>query len=99
MLQVLAGAALVVFAAIWLTAVITFFACVVYAVKAIRCARPDVKLWGRDTLWNPANVLLSANLLTDEGQRYRRKCFKSLGIFTALAGGTLLVAAITGQLR
>jgi hypothetical protein len=99
MLQILAGVALVIFAAFWLTAVIALFAFVVYAVKAIRCARPGVNLWGRDTLWNPANVLLGTNLLTDEGQQYRRRCFKSLGIFTALVGGTLLVAAISGQLK
>jgi hypothetical protein len=99
MSQIFVGAALAVFVAIWLTAVITLLTCVVYAVKAIRCARPGIWLWGRDTLWNPANVLLSSNMLTEKGLRYRRKCLISLGIFVVCVGGTLLLAAITGQLR
>jgi hypothetical protein len=82
MSQVLAGTVLVVFVTVWLTALVTLLACVFYAIKAIRHARPGVNLWGRDTLWNPANVLLSSAMLTDEGLRYRRKCFKSLGIAT-----------------
>jgi len=99
MSQVLAGTALAGFVAAWLTALIAWFAGIVYGIKAIRRARPGVKLWGRDTLWNPANVLLTSNMLTEEGMRYRRKCFMSVGIFVACVGGTLLVAAITGQLR
>ena len=99
MSQIFVGAALAVFIAIWLTAIVTLIACVVYAVKAIRCARPGIRLWGRDTLWNPANVLLSSNMLTEKGLRYRRKCLISLGIFVVCVGGTLLLAAITGQLR
>jgi hypothetical protein len=99
MSQVLANTVLVGFVAIWLTAFIAFLAAVVYGIKAIRCARSGVSLWGRDTLWNPANALLSSSMLTDEGLRYRRKCFKSAGIFVACIGGTLLVAALTGQLK
>ena len=99
MSQVLGYAALVGFVLVWFTALITFVACIFYAFKAVRCAHPGVNLWGRDTLWNPANVLLSSNMLTEEGLRYRRKCLKSLGIFVACVGGTLLVAAITGQLK
>ena len=99
MSQIFVGLALVVFIAIWLTALITLIACVVYAFKAVLCARPGIKLWGRDTPWNPANVLLSSNMLTENGLRYRRKCLISLSIFTVCVGGTLLLAAITGQLR
>jgi hypothetical protein len=99
MSQVLSSAVLVGFVAAWLTALVACFASVVYGIKAIRRARPGVKLWGHDTLWNPANVLLSSNLLTADGLRYRRKCFMSVGIFVACVGGTLLVAAITGQLK
>ena len=99
MSQVLANAVLVGFVAIWLAAFIAFLAAVVYGIKAVRCARSGVNLWGRDTLWNPANALLSSSMLTDEGLLYRRKCFKSAGIFVACVGGTLLVAALTGQLK
>jgi hypothetical protein len=99
MLQILAGAAIMAFVAVWLTALIALLACLLYAIKAIRHARPGVNLWSRDTLWNPANVLLSSTMLTNEGLRYRRKCLKALCIFIACVGGTLLVAAVTGQLR
>jgi hypothetical protein len=94
-----AGVALVAFAAIWLTAVLTLLACVIYSFKAVRRARPDINLWGRDTLWNPLNVLLSSKMLTDEGLRYRHRSLVSLAIFVACVGGTLLFAAITGHLR
>ena len=87
------------FAAVGQRPLIALFACVLYAIKAIRHARPSVNLRGRDTLWNPANVLLGDTMLTDEGLRYRRKCLKALCIFIACVGGTLLVAAVTGQLR
>lgn len=97
--QVLEGEALTAFVAVWLATAVTFFACAIYAIKAIRCARPGVKFWGRDTLWNPANALLSSGMLTDEGLRYRRKSLKSLGIFIACVGGTLLLGAIMGQLK
>ncbi|WP_329742124.1 hypothetical protein [Dyella sp. A6] len=96
---VLEDLVLTAFVAVWLVAVVTLFACVIYAIKAVRCARPGVNLWGRDTLWNPANALLSSGMLTDEGLRYRRKSLKSLVIFIACVGGTLLFAAITGQLK
>ena len=99
MSQVLAGTVLVGFVAICLTAFIAWVAVVVYGIKAIRRARPGVNLWSRDTLWNTANVLLSANMLTAEGLRYRRKCLMAACIFVACTGGTLLVAAITGQFR
>jgi hypothetical protein len=48
MSQVLANTVLVGFVAIWLTAFIAFLAAVVYGIKAIRCARSGVSLWGRD---------------------------------------------------
>lgn len=98
-MSLFAGVALVVFVAIWFTAALTLLACIVYAFKAVRRARPDINLWGRGTLWNPLNVLLSSEMLTHEGLRYRHKCLTSLAIFVVCVGGTLLFAAITGQLR
>lgn len=99
MSQLISGVVLAGLVAVWLAALVAWFAGIVYGIKAIRRARPGVKLWGRDTLWNPANVLFSSNLLTVEGLRYRRKCFMSAGIFVACVCGTLLVAALTGQLK
>jgi hypothetical protein len=43
--------------------------------------------------------VLGTEELTEKGLRYRRKCLISLGIFVVCVGGTLLLAAITGQLR
>ena len=97
MSQVPAGVALAALVAVLLTALIAWLACVVYAIKAIRRARPGVNLWGRDTLWNPANVLLNSTMLTDEGLRYRRKSLKSLAIFIVCVGSILLLGAGTGQ--
>lgn len=99
MSQLISGVVLAGLVAVWLAALVAWFAGIVYGIKAIRRARPGVKLWGRDTLWNPANVLFSSNLLTVEGLRYRRKCFMSAGIFVACVCSTLLVAALTGQLK
>jgi len=99
MSQALAGVALGGFVVAWVTGVIAWFAAIVYGFKAARRARPGVKLWGRDTMGNPANVLLSSSLLTEEGLRYRRKCFTAIVIFVACVGIPLLVAAITGQLK
>jgi hypothetical protein len=99
MSQTLAGVALGGFVVAWLIAVLAWFAALIYGFKAVRRARPGVKLWGRDTMWNPANVLLGSSLLTEEGLRYRRKCFVAIVIFIACVGVPLVVAAITGQLK
>ena len=99
MSQVFAGVALVGFVIAWITAVLAWFASIVFGFKAIRRTRPGVKLWGRGTMWNPTNALLNSNLLNEEGLRYRRKCFLSVGVFIACVVIPLLVAAVTGQLK
>ncbi|HEY9512256.1 MAG TPA: hypothetical protein VIQ48_06750 [Rhodanobacter sp.] len=96
MSQVLAGVALVGFATAWFAAVLAWFASIVFGFKAIRRTRSGVK---RGTMWNPANALLNSNLLTEDGLRYRRKCFLSVGVFIACVVVPLLVAAVTGQLK
>ena len=99
MLQALADVTLVGFAAALFAAFVAWFAIIIFGFKAIRRVRPGVELWGRGTLWNPANVLLSPSLLTEEGLRYRHKCLVSIGVFIACVGIPLLIAAITGQLK
>ena len=99
MSQALAGILLVGFVVVWVTGVLAWFAIIVYGFKALRRARPGVKLWGRDTMWNPANALLNSNLLTEEGLRYRRKCLLSVAVFIACVVIPLLLAAVTGQLK
>ncbi|WP_143109253.1 hypothetical protein [Dyella sp. OK004] len=97
--HILAGAVLFCFVAAWCVAAVAWFATLFFGIKAIRRARSDIKFWGRDTLWNPANVLLDSRLLTDEGVRYRRKCLLSAGLFVACTGILILIAAITGVLK
>jgi len=99
MTKLLAATALLGFVAAWCTAVIAWFSAIVFAVKAVRRAQPGVRLWGQETLWNPANTLLNPQLLTPEGLAYRRKCFIAIGVFVACVGVPLLVAAITGTLK
>lgn len=99
MTKVLAATALFGFIAFWCTAAIAWFSAIVFAVKAVRRAQPGIKLWGRETLWNPANALLNPQLLTAEGLAYRRKCLIATGVFVACVVVPLLVAAITGALK
>ena len=99
MSQVLVGAALVAFVALWTIGVIAWFAILVFGFKAVRRTRAGVNRWGGETMGNPANVLFRPSLLTPEGLRYRRKCFFAVGTFiTAVAVG-LLFGALTGQLK
>jgi hypothetical protein len=99
MSRVLEVVALVGFVVVWIIAVLAWFAIIVFGFKAVRRTRSGVKLWGRGTMWNPANALLNSDLLTEDGLRYRRKCFLSIGVFIACVVVPLLVAAITGQLK
>ncbi|MDR3446351.1 MULTISPECIES: hypothetical protein [unclassified Dyella] len=99
MTKVLAAIALFGFVAAWCAAVVVWFSAVVFAVKAARRTQAGVRLWGRETLWNPANALLNPQLLTPEGLSYRRKCFVAIGVFIGCVGVPLLVAAITGNLK
>jgi len=74
----------------------------VFGVKAVRNARPEVELWSRETMWNPINVLFSPQMLTDAGRRYRRKCFLAVLWFAVPIGVVMAVfmirAAFAGQL-
>jgi hypothetical protein len=99
MTKVFAAIALLGFVAAWCTAVVAWFSAIVFAVKAVRRTQAGVRLWGRETLWNPANALLNPQLLTPEGLAYRRKCFIAIGVFVACVGVPLLVAAVTGTLK
>lgn len=99
MAEVLKGIALVAFIAALAAAAVSWLAMVIYFFKAVMSARSGVSLWSRETLWNPANVLLRSELLTPEGLEYRRKGLVALGVFVVATGAPLLLAAITGHLR
>lgn len=94
MSEALTGIALVGFVAAWCLGVAAWFAILIYGVKTVRRTRPGVKMWGRDTLWNPANVLLRPHLLTGEGRAYRRKCLLAVGGFVGCVGILLLFKAM-----
>ena len=70
----------------------------VFGFEAVRNVRPDVNLWGRETMWNPGNVLIFPGMLTDAGARYRRKRIVAVLWFVVPIGTTMLLAAITGNL-
>jgi hypothetical protein len=70
----------------------------VFGFKAVRNARPDINLWGRDTMWNPGNVLIFPDMLTDEGRHYRRRCFVAGLWFVIPTGVTIVLAVLTGNL-
>jgi len=95
--EVLTGLALVGFVVAWTGGVAAWFAILIYGVKAVRRSRPGVNLWGRDTWWNPAYVLIRPSLLTEEGRGYQRKCFLALGVFVICVGVPLAIAALTGN--
>lgn len=99
MTKVLAAIALIGFVAAWCAGVVAWFCALVFAVKAVRRTQTGVRLWGRETLWNPANALLNPQLLTPEGLSYRKKCFVAIGVFICCVGVPLLIAAITGNLK
>ncbi len=80
-------------------ALVAWLAILVYGFKAVRRARPGVKLWSRETMGNPVNLLLRPSLLTREGRTYRSKCIFAVGAFVVCVGVPLLVAALTGKLR
>jgi hypothetical protein len=99
MAEIATGIALIAFIAAWVTAVLSWFSIVIYGFKAMMNARPGVSLWSRETLWNPANILLRSELLTSEGLEYRRKALIALAVFVLATGISLLVAAIAGALN
>ena len=98
MSDVLIGIAVIWFALSWIGGVAAFFAILVYGFMAVSCTRQGVKPWGRETWWNPANVLLRPSLLTEEGRAYRRKCFLAMGVFVVCTGVPLGVAELKGKL-
>jgi hypothetical protein len=83
----------------WLATLVAWVAIVVYGLKVIRNVLPGVSLWGRQTAYNPANVVFHPELLTPEGQACRRRLGYALAVFVALVLGTLLLAGLTGNLR
>jgi hypothetical protein len=89
----------VAFVALWTLAVASSFTVVVYGFKAVRQPRSGVRLWGRATLWNPANALLRPELLTEQGRRHRSRCLRALLVFVACVGSLLFIGALTGTLK
>lgn len=85
--------------AAWTLALGSWLAAVVYGIKAIRRPRAGILLWGRATMWNPANALLRPQLLTEDGQRYRTRCFRAVLIFVACVSSGLVIGAVSSGLK
>ncbi len=89
----------IAFGALWTLAFVSWFAVVAYGLKAVRQPRPGVRVWSRATLWNPMNMLLRPELLTEQGQRYRKSCLRALLVFVACVLAVFFVGALTGALK
>jgi hypothetical protein len=90
---------LAAFVAILVVAVVSWGFVIVYALKAVRHTRTGVRMWSRATLWNPANVILQPELLTEEGLLYRRKCLRALLVFTTSVAIPLAIRTIAAALK
>ena len=75
-----------------------WFAILIYGIKTVRHTRQGVSIWGRETGWNPANVLLRPALLTDEGKAYHRKCFIAVVVFVISVGLPVFIATLAEKL-
>lgn len=74
---------------------VSWLAAIIYAIKMVRRAQPGVGIWGRATLYNPYNLLLLPELLTDEGRVCRRKCFIAVLIFVSSIGLMFIISSAT----
>lgn len=88
-----------IFALVILACVAAWIATVIYGFKAVSCRKSGGKLWTRETLWNPANILFRPDFLTVEGLAYRRKCFISVLVFVLVVGSGLIISAVSGTLK
>lgn len=88
----------VLFPITMVVAPVSWVLAVYYGYKAITNARPGVRLWGPETFWNPANVILRTDLLTEEGRSYRRKLGIAVACFVIPIVCTLLAASGAGRL-
>ena len=83
---------------IFIVAGASWFASAFYGIKAMRCTRPGVSLFSRETLWNPANgLLLRPDLLTPDGMAYRRRWIVASMLFFASIGTGFVIAVLSGQ--
>ncbi|MBE1162883.1 hypothetical protein [Dyella acidiphila] len=98
MTKILAVVAILGFVSAWGVGVVAWFFAVFFAVKAVRRTKAGIRLWGRGTLWNPANILFDPQSLTSDGLAYRRKCFIAIAVFFGCIGVLLLMAVIAGNL-
>ena len=73
------------------------FACmVIYEIKMIRSAKPGVKLWSRQLMYNPCNIVFCPDLLTEEGLFYRKKLGISVLRFVIPILITILLGSLLG---
>ena len=97
--EVVAIALATVFIAIVVVAAVSWCGVVVYGIRAVRHTRTGVKPWSRAPLWNPANLILRPDLLTEEGRLYRRRCFRALLVFAISVAILLVFGAMMATLK
>ena len=72
---------------------------VVYGLKVLANILPGVSLWSRQLAYNPANVVFHPELLTPKGLAHRQRFGWAVAVFVGLVLGSLLLGALTGNLR
>ena len=77
-----------------LSAVFSLFAVAALALAAIVHRKPYVRLFGRDTFYNPFNILLAPDMLTDKGRRYWRQMLWALLLYFILFGITFIYLSL-----
>jgi hypothetical protein len=87
-LALIAGAVVIV------GGVASWLAIVTFTWMATRHVKPGVRLWGRETFWNPSNVLVLPHLLTARGLVYRRMCFRATLAFLFCVAMAFLLLGI-----
>ncbi len=97
--QILAVLLTILFVLTMIIAPIAWVCILVYGFKTIRNRKPEVSLWRGAPAWNPVNITLSPELLTEEGLKYRRRLFWSVAFFVVPILLTIGLAAITGNLK
>lgn len=83
----------------WVASLAAWISIVVFGLKVLRNVLPGVSPWSRRFAYNPANVVFHPELLTPEGLIHRRRLGWAVAVFVGLVLGTLLLAALTGNVR
>jgi len=67
----------------WIAGIVTWLAMVIYMIKTVKNKKSSIKLWSKQTLYNPFNIIWCSDKLSAAGIEMRRKFIKSAILFFA----------------